>query len=72
MEDCYATWELEKDIPSQLIKEFEESALLEIDEISSKSMGQTSKILNITRSDSAKHQPKKSKIDRTTIDMDNG
>lgn len=72
VEDCYATWELEKHIPSQLIKEFEESALLEIDEISSKSVGQTSKILNITRSDNAKHQLKKSKIDRTTIDMDNG
>ena len=46
--DCYATWELEKDIPSQ--KSLKNLPYWKIDKISSKSMGQTSKTLNITRS----------------------
>ena len=30
MDDCFATWEVEKDIPANVIKEFEECAELEV------------------------------------------
>lgn len=72
MEDCYATWELENDIPANLIKEFEESTALEVETISTRSMGQICNILNVIKDDSIKPHIKKCKMDRHVIAIDDG
>ena len=51
MDDCHFTWEQEKDVPTHIIKENEESATVAVNEISRKSMGQSSSILNVTSND---------------------
>ena len=62
MDDCFATWEVEKDIPANVIKEFEECAELEVERISTRSMGQTCNVLNVVKSDNTKPHLKKCKI----------
>lgn len=61
-----------KYIPANLIKEFEEYTKLEVERISTRSMGQTCNILNVVKSDSTKPQVKKCKVDRDTISADDG
>ena len=72
VDDCYATWELEKDIPANLITEFEECTAVEVETIPTRSLGQTSNILNVIKCDSTKPQVKKCKMDRHTIATDDG
>lgn len=48
MDDCHFTWEQEKDVPTHIIKEYEESTIVTVNEISRESMGQSSRILNVT------------------------
>lgn len=72
MDDCHVTWEQEKDIPKEVLKEFEESVTVAVNEISRQSMGQTSNILNVTSNDGAEPDPKRSKKERVTISKDDG
>lgn len=72
VDDCHATWELEKDIPANLIKEFEESTAVDVETIAMRSLGQTSNILNVIKHDSTKPQIKKCKMDRHTVAIDDG
>jgi len=63
MDDCHVTWEQEEHIPKQIVKEFEKSTMVVVNEISRHTMGQTSRILDVTSNDKAKSESKRSKKD---------
>jgi len=63
-------WELEKDIPQHII-EYEESATTEVEEVSSRNVGQTATILNVANS-TTKLQANKAKTDRVVVNKDDG
>ena len=68
MDDCHFTWEQEKDVPTHIIKEYEEKAIVAVNEISRRSMGQSSSILNVTLNERTDPESKRPKIERIVID----
>jgi len=71
LDECYATWELEKDIPPHIIKEFKESTAVVADEISARNMAQTATTLTVANL-TTEPQAKKSKTERITVVKDDG
>ena len=72
MDDCHFTWEHEKDVPTEIIKEYEESATVAVNEVSRQTMGQSSSILNVTSNDWTDPKSKQPKTERIVINEDDG
>lgn len=73
MEDCKVTWEKEEAIPKSILEEYEADVLVDVQQLSTKSMGHTSHTLSVTtREKNPEPDSKKQKTDRITVQCDNG
>lgn len=72
-EDCHVSWKKEELIPKAVIEEYKSDSLVQVQQLSTDSIGQTSHTLCVTTKEKdVTPENKRHKSDRIVVQLDNG